>query len=68
MIYFTTEHIGYSPTKPASILEVTLHGFDYVVTENVLDVKTNKVDKYIINNLRELADEFQEHNDSVDIN
>lgn len=63
---FETNHIGSSGGRPASILELTVIGYDYRATEDILDFKTNKVDEGFIMELRELANELQEHNDLVD--
>ena len=43
-----------------------INGADYSATESITDFKTNKVDENFIMELRQLADELQEHNDKVD--
>ena len=63
---FETKHIGSSGGRPAIILELTVNGYDYRATEDILNFKTNKVDENFIMELRQLADELQEHNDLVD--
>ena len=63
---FETKHIGSYAGNPAKILELTFRADGINYTEDVLDFKTNKVDKNFIMGLRQLADELQEHNDNVD--
>ena len=63
---FETKHIGSAGGRPAIILELTVNGHDYKATEDILNFKTNKVDEDFIMELRQLADELQEHNDLVD--
>tara|TARA_R100001244_G_scaffold5899_1_gene6997 strand:- start:444 stop:647 length:204 start_codon:yes stop_codon:yes gene_type:complete len=63
---FETRHIGSAGGRPASILELTVIGADYSATEDILNFKTDKVDENFIMELRQLADELQEHNDLVD--
>lgn len=65
---FSTKHIGNSAGNPAKLLEVTVSTGSFSYTENVLDFKTDKVDEDLISQLRQLADELQEHNDLVDSN
>lgn len=63
---FETKHIGSAGGRPASIIELTVKGDNIFFTEDVLNFKTNKVDEDFIMDLRQLADELQEHNDLVD--
>jgi len=63
---FKTKHISKAGGRPASILELEVDGKTNVIIEDLLDFKTNKVDENFIMELRQLADELQEHNDLVD--
>ena len=63
---FETKHIGSYGGNAATIIELTINGADYSATESITDFKTNKVDENFIMELRQLADELQEHNDLVD--
>ena len=63
---FETKHIGSASGRPASIIELTVKGTNIFFTEDVTEFKTNKVDENFIMELRQLADELQEHNELVD--
>ncbi len=63
---FETKHIGSAGGRPASIIELTVKGTNIFFTEDVTEFKTNKVDENFIMELRQLADELQEHNELVD--
>lgn len=63
---FETKHIGSAGGRPATIIELTINSADYSATESITDFKTNKVDENFIMELRQLADELQEHNDKLD--
>ena len=63
---FETKHIGRTALRPATILELTINGDDYSITEDILNFKDNKVDENFITALMELANELQGHNDFVD--
>lgn len=63
---FETKHIGSYGGNAATIIELTINGADYSATESITDFKTNKVDENFIMELRQLADELQEHNDKID--
>ncbi len=63
---FETKHIGSYAGNPAKILELTFNADGVSYTEDVLDFKTNKVSENFIMELRQLANELQEHNDNVD--
>lgn len=58
---FETKQIGSHGGRPATIIEVTVNGFDYSATEDVTD-RNGKVDENLIMELRELADELEEQN------
>lgn len=63
---FETKHIGSAGGRPASIIELTVRGENIFFTEDVTEFKTNKVPENFIMELRQLADELQEHNNNVD--
>jgi hypothetical protein len=60
----TTKHIGSYGGNPASIIELTVKGSNTELMEDVTDMK-NMVDYDFIQNLREIADELEEHNQLV---
>jgi hypothetical protein len=59
------KHIGSYGGRAATIIELTVNGSDYSITERITNGITHKVDKNIIKSLRGLADELQEHNKKV---
>lgn len=64
----TSRHIGNYGNKASSIIELTVELNDSSMTESITNFKTNKVDEDFIESLRQLADEFEEHNYLVDNN
>jgi len=58
---FKTRHIGSYGGNPAKIIELTVEGWSSTITEDVTDLKGN-VDEFLIMELRNLADELEEHN------
>lgn len=62
---FRTRHIGAFKNIPAKIIELTVMSNSSTITEDVLDLRTGKVDEELIIALRSLADEFEEHNEKV---
>ena len=63
---FETKHIGSYGGNPASLIELTVTGTNIFFTEDITNFRTNKVDENFIMELRQLADELQEHNEKVD--
>lgn len=61
---FKTRHIGSHGGCAASVVELTVTGFDGTITETVTDLK-GRVNTDLIVSLQELADELQAHNDSI---
>lgn len=61
---FKTKHIGAYGGNSASIIELTVEGFDDTMTETITDTK-DRVDENLIATLRDLADELQEHNEKL---
>lgn len=58
---FKTRHIGSYGGNPAKIIELTVESWNSTITENICDLKGN-VDENLIIELRNLADELEEHN------
>lgn len=61
---FTTRYIGSYGGNPAKIIELSVHGWNTTMTEDITDLKGN-VDEVFIQSLRNLADELEEQNEKI---
>jgi hypothetical protein len=57
---FNTRWIG------KRICELTVRNSDAYIREDVCDFTTGKIDEHLIYQLRQIADEFEEHNESLE--
>ena len=61
---FKTKYIEGSRISPASIIEITVSNDSFTITEDITDLNS-KVDEDFIFELRQLADELEEHNEKL---
>jgi len=62
---FITKHIGAYAGNPATIIELTVLGECAEITETINAFMSDKVDEIFIMELRELANELEEHNNKI---
>jgi len=61
---FKIKHIGAYGGFPAEIIELTIESLNSTITEDITDLNS-KVDEDFIFELRQLADELEEHNEQL---
>ena len=61
---FETRHIGAFGGNPADIIELTVNGFCSKMVEQITNL-SGKVDQDFIQELKNLAEELEEHNEKV---
>jgi hypothetical protein len=62
-----TNHIGSYNGNPANSIDLTIIIENATITECITSFRTDLVDKDIIVNLREIADELEGHNKAIEI-
>lgn len=61
---FKTEHIGSFGGRPANIVQLVVSTNNTTITEDITDLK-GMIDNDIIQSLRNIADELEEHNQNT---
>lgn len=59
-------HIGGAGNRPASILEIAVKTISGTFVEDIASFSDGKVDVSLINNLKDIINELEEHNNLVD--